>query len=85
MELKIFRASLTNKFSNPIDVFEQMKENDYFPEACIAYRIWLTILVTVTSAERSFSKLKLLKSYIRSTISQDRLSVLTMIAIEKKG
>ncbi|XP_021979603.1 uncharacterized protein LOC110875706 [Helianthus annuus] len=84
MELKLFHASLTNKFSNPIDVLEHMKEEDYFPEACIAYRILLTIPVTVASAERRFSKLKLLKSYLRSTMSQDRLSGLAMIAIENE-
>jgi hypothetical protein len=30
--------------------------------------------VTVASAERNFSKLKLLKKYLRSTMSQDRLN-----------
>ncbi|XP_022032568.1 zinc finger MYM-type protein 1-like [Helianthus annuus] len=84
MELNLFRASLTNKFSDPVDVLEHMKEDDYFPEACIAYRILLTIPVTMASAERSFSKLKLLKSYLRSTMSQDRLSGLAMIAIKNE-
>ena len=37
---------------------------DSFPNTCIAYRILLTILVTIASAERSFSKLKLIKSYL---------------------
>ncbi|XP_050897513.1 uncharacterized protein LOC127104369 [Lathyrus oleraceus] len=48
----------------------------------IAYRILLTIPVTVASAERSFSKLKLLKTYLRSTMSQERLNGLTLIAIQ---
>ena len=48
----------------------------------ITYRILLTIAVTVVSAERSFSKLKLLKSYMRSMMSQERLSGLAIIAIE---
>ncbi|CAN1189550.1 hypothetical protein LINPERPRIM_LOCUS24546, partial [Linum perenne] len=33
--------------------------------------------------ERSFSKLKLLKSYLRSTMTQERLNGLAMVAIEK--
>ena len=48
----------------------------------IAYRILLTILVTVASSERYFSKLKLLKSYLRSTMTQESLHGLVTIAIE---
>ncbi|XP_050340513.1 uncharacterized protein LOC126766873 [Bactrocera neohumeralis] len=39
-----------------------------------AVRILLTIPVSVASCERFFSKLKLIKSYLRSTMSQRRLS-----------
>jgi len=53
-----------------------------FLNACIAYRIILTIPISDASAERSFSKLKLLKSYLRSTMSQDRLNSLVLISIE---
>ena len=43
----------------------------------------LTIPVSVASAERSFSKLKLIKSYLRSSISEDRLNGLAMLSIER--
>ena len=39
--------------------------------------------VTVASAERSFSKLKLLKNYLRSTTSQERLNDLAMCIMER--
>jgi hypothetical protein len=40
--------------------------------------------VTVASAERTFSKLKLLRNYMRSTMSQERLNGLAILCIEKK-
>ena len=46
-------------------------------------RILLTIPVTVASGERSFSKMKLIKTYLRSTMLQDRLSSLGTLSIEK--
>jgi hypothetical protein len=56
---------------------------DCYPNVLVAYRILLTVPVTVASAERSFSKLKLLKNYLRSTMSQERLNGLAMCTIEK--
>ena len=49
----------------------------------VAMRILLTLPITVASVERSFSKLKLIKSYLRSTMSQDRLVGLATISIER--
>src|ERR1044072_7548393 len=66
----------------PIDILRFLKDMDFFPNTIIAYRILLTIPVTVASTERSFSKLKLLKSYLRSTMLQERLNGLALIAIE---
>ena len=56
----------------------------FFSNICIALRILLTIPVTVAFVGRSFSKLKLIKSYLRSTMSQERLSGLAILSIEKK-
>jgi hypothetical protein len=68
----------------PIEVLNYLKRHDYFPNASIAYRILLTIPVTVASAERSFSKLKLLKSYMRTTMTQQRLNDLATISLESE-
>ncbi|CAI5785023.1 finger MYM-type 1-like [Podarcis lilfordi] len=46
--------------------------------------IYLTLPVTVAEGERSFSKLKLIKNYLRSTMTQERLTNLAMISIEKE-
>ena len=54
------------------------------PDVVTAFKIFLTLPVTVASAERSFSKLKLIKSYLRSTMSQDRLSGLSILSIENE-
>jgi hypothetical protein len=52
-----------------------------FPNVCTALRIFCTMPVTVAEAERSFSKLKLIKSYLRSTMTQGRLSDLGILSI----
>uniref|UniRef100_A0A453AZZ7 HAT C-terminal dimerisation domain-containing protein n=1 Tax=Aegilops tauschii subsp. strangulata TaxID=200361 RepID=A0A453AZZ7_AEGTS len=67
-----------------VEIFGLVKEVDCYPNISIAYRILFTVPVTVASAERSFSNLKLLKNYLRSTITQDKLNGLATICIEEK-
>ncbi|PNT75055.1 hypothetical protein BRADI_1g27024v3 [Brachypodium distachyon] len=64
------------------NIHKYLKRRGCFPNAVIAYRILLTIPVTVASAKRSFSKLKLLKSYLRSTMTQERFNGLATISLE---
>ena len=47
------------------------------------YKIALTIPVASASAERSFSVLKRVKTYLRSTMGQQRLNNLAILAIER--
>ena len=54
------------------------------PDVVTVFKIFLTLPVTVASAERSFSKLKLIKNYMRSTMSQDMLSGLSILCIENE-
>jgi hypothetical protein len=81
VELKLIR-DLIKESMGPLDILKHVKQLGCFPNAFIAYRILLTIHVTVASAERSFSKLKLVKSYLRSSMTQERLNGLTTIALE---
>jgi hypothetical protein len=67
-----------------MEIFEHVRDLDCYPNVSIVYRILFTMLVTVASAERNFSKLKLLKNYLRSTMTQDRLNGLAILCIEKK-
>jgi len=54
-----------------------------YPNDEIALRIFLTFPITVVTCERSFSKLKLIKNYLRSTIGQDRISDMAILSIER--
>ena len=55
-----------------------------FPNVLIALRILLTMYVSVATCERSFSKLKLIKTYLRSTMTQSRISNLAILSIERE-
>lgn len=46
--------------------------------------ILLIVPIKIISTERSFSKLKLLKSYMRPIIFQERLNILALISIENE-
>ena len=64
-------------------MLELLKRMDgCYPNTLIVYRILLTILVSVASTKINFLKLKLIKNYLRSTISQERLNGLALISIE---
>ncbi|XP_011170408.3 zinc finger MYM-type protein 1-like [Solenopsis invicta] len=58
--------------------------DDVFPNLCVALQILLTIAVSIASCERSFSKLKLILSYLRTSMGQNRLSDLALLSIEKE-
>ncbi|KAI3729948.1 hypothetical protein L6452_18621 [Arctium lappa] len=82
-ELKVLQVTLPYKSMSAVEILEFVKIADCYPNVSVAYRIMLTVPVTVASAERSFSKLKLLKTYLRSSMSQERLNGLAILCIEK--
>ena len=53
----------------------------FLPSIHALLRIFATIPVSTATAERSFSALKLLKSYLRATMSEQRISALALCDI----
>ena len=69
---------------NSLQLMAQCKLQETAPNLIIAIRIYLTLAVSVASCERSFSKLKLIKTYLRSTMGQNRLKILAILSIERE-
>lgn len=72
---------------SPIEVLNFIAKSDLssiVPNVVIALRILLSLPVTVASGERSFSKLKIIRNYLRSTMSQERLVGLSTVSIESE-
>jgi hypothetical protein len=71
----------------PLDLlgFIVLYGDDIFPNLRISLQILLTIAVSIASCERSFSKLKLILSYLlRALMGQDRLSDLALLSVERE-
>lgn len=68
----------------PLELLTYLSQNEIcelYPNLWVALRIACTLPVTVASAERSFSKLKLIKNYLRSSMATTKLAMrsLTMM------
>ncbi|CAG9822032.1 unnamed protein product [Phaedon cochleariae] len=85
-----FQASdLVHNFAelDHIQTLQIIHENELekiYPNIDIALRIFFSVPVTSASCERSFSKLKLVNSFLRSSIGQERLTDMAILSIEKE-
>ena len=59
---------------NMVSFAESASLSTTYPEVRIIYMMYMTVPVTVATAKRSFSKLKLSKNFLQSSMSQKRLS-----------
>jgi len=66
-------------FLDLLQMIHDYKLKESYPNIEIAIRIFLSMPVTTASCERSFSKPKLIKTYLRSTMNQERLSSMTIL------
>ncbi|XP_046750609.1 uncharacterized protein LOC124413866 [Diprion similis] len=87
-QLKMCFSDSLSKITTVREVAELLliktQASSSFPDVNAACFIFLTLPVTVASAERSFSKLNLIETYFRNSISQNRLSSLAIISIERQ-
>lgn len=70
----------------PDSVLDALKVADdlgTYPALSILLRIYATLPVTTATGERSFSSLKYIKSYLRSTMSEERLNGLAHLYINR--
>ena len=70
------------KLSDLTKKFVELDCKKVFPQIYNVFSLYLSIPVSSATAERSFSCLKRTKTWLRSTISQDRLSALAVLNIE---
>ncbi|CAI6358040.1 unnamed protein product [Macrosiphum euphorbiae] len=85
-ELSIIYSSDQFNKTHIYKLLEYLRETDLttvLPQVSKLCALVLTIPATSASAERSFSALKRIKTYLRNNQSQNRLSNLSLFSIEK--
>ncbi|XP_008181768.1 zinc finger MYM-type protein 1-like [Acyrthosiphon pisum] len=92
-ELNIFNRMFASKYPNisgESNIFKKKSEyianhdiRSGFPLTYTIFKTFLTIPTNTASCERSFSCLRRLKTYLRTTMGQERLSSLSLLQIEK--
>ena len=86
MECTLAKQTLHGKEMETInDVLKELFPlKTAFPNLVKLLQIVLTIVVSTAACERSFSALKRIKTYLRSTMSEQRLNDVAVLSIEKR-
>lgn len=77
--------SQEDKMCLELKMYQLIVENnlqDVFPNIFTLLKIYLVLMTTNCTDERGFSKLKLIKSRLRSSMTQDRLNNLSLMSFE---
>ncbi|XP_050546850.1 uncharacterized protein LOC126908636 [Daktulosphaira vitifoliae] len=68
-----------------MDIIDLLKHSEiFFPGITIALEIFLSLPATSCTAERTFSTLRRVKTWLRSTTSEDRLNGLCMLSVHRE-
>lgn len=86
MESILCKRTLAKKtLKSTAEVFKELSPlKEAFPTLLKILQIALTICVSSASCERSFSALKRIKTYLRSTMQEDRLVDLAVLSVERE-
>jgi len=68
-------------FLNYLQFIVDGELSDGFPQLEVLLRLLITLPIGISSAERSFSVLRRLKNYLRSTMEQQRTSDLALLSM----
>ncbi|CAI6354501.1 unnamed protein product [Macrosiphum euphorbiae] len=73
------------KVSQSMDIIDLLEHSKiFFPGIKIALEIFLSLPATSCAAERSFSTLRRVKTWLRSTTGEDRLNGLCMLSVHRE-
>lgn len=79
----VLKRTEVNQKPKTVIQFLQFCDEDLFPNVCKLLKLLCLLPVTTCTSERSFSSLRRLKTYLRSTVSEDRLNGLAMLSIHR--
>ena len=69
--------------TNNLDFIDMINEAKFFPSVCKIICIAMALPVSTCSVERSFSTLRRVKTWLRSTMIEDRLNGLCMMSVHR--
>ncbi|CAI6362441.1 unnamed protein product [Macrosiphum euphorbiae] len=74
-----------NKDCQDIDFIDLLNCNcTFFPNIAVALEIFLSLPATSCTAERSFSTLRRVETWLRSTMGDDRLNGICMLSVHRE-
>ena len=79
--------AMSRQCDSPLLQISLLHENELhstFPNVSVALRMYLSLMITNCSGERSFSTMALIKNKNRATMGDSRLSALSLLSIESE-
>ena len=83
MWVRKWKQCSSNVPTRIVDTLQQCDDIE-FPNISVLLKLALTLPITSCESERSFSQLKLIKTYLRSTMTDTRLNGLAIMKINRK-